>query len=407
MYRFSKHKTFLFAFLVIFLNIPQNAIAGSPPPPLTSVDENTDALLDSFSTACSTSMDSGFIADCNDVFFSGDKNTLSALTPDEIIANNTNITSGALNNSFARLGNLRGLGGGSSADSLISRLGVYSNGHSAWQAYDAQGLNPGFKYFDSKAMVGVDYRFTDNFIAGLSGSYIGSDSQLNNNAGSIDSEGYSFAIYSSFYMNDKFYIDGTFAYSGQNHESSRNVFYTGSNQVARGDVDSDTYSAGLVAGYNFSYKGLTITPTMRWMYRDIQIDGYTESLSDPTGPGSGLALAIGEQEYESLTGNFGAQISYAWSQPWGILVPTISGEFIHEFSNSPEQFNVRFVNAPTGTGAFTLSTSETDSDYASVSAGVSAQFSHGFSAFFNYEKILGLKNLTSDAVAMGIRLELD
>jgi len=406
----NTQKRFILLAFIFSLNFISVAIAGQaslPLPPTTSND-NFRSIGESLYNACQSASGS-FFSDCFDALTDAqnDKNTISALTPDELTANNTNISSSAVNSSLVRLGALRKMGGAASADSAFSRFSVYTNGYSSWQQYNQQGLNPGFKLFDSKATLGADYRFTDNFIIGLSSSFLNSDSQLKQGAGNIDTDGYSFAIYSSFYVDNNFFIDGSFAYSDQATNTSRNVSYGVTNQIASANFDSDTYSAGFVTGYNFFNDGWTLTPTARWMYRNIKMDGYTESLSNPTAAGGSLALAIGKQQYESMTGNFGAQLSYAWSQSWGVLIPTFSAEYIHEFSNNSKTVNARFIKAPTGTGAFTVTSSKMDTDYASISAGVSTQFSQGVSAFLNYEKLLDLKSVTSDSVSMGIRLELD
>lgn len=405
-------------FIVVFavLNVITNAVyAGSgpiyvPPTGLSFTSSNHESIFNALNEACSTSTDAAFIADCNTAV-SDLGQSIPALTPDEILSSNTNITSSAITDSFTRLSILRQTGGGrpgASADDFVSRLGVYANGHSSWQDYNQQGLNPGFDLFDSKALIGADYRFTDNFIVGLTSSFLNSDTTLKRGAGEIDTNGYGFSIYSSFYLDDHFFIDGTFAYSDQRHRSLRAVSYTGVSQTATAKLDSDTYSAGVVTGYNFFVGGWTITPTARWMYRSIQMDGYRESLSNPGGAGGALAqLAIGEQEYESITGNFGAQVSYAWSQPWGVVIPTVSAEYVHEFSNNPTAITAQIVNAPTGTGTFTMNNSQMDRDYAAITAGLSAQFMRGLSAFVNYEKLIDLNNLTSDSLSMGIRMELD
>ncbi len=397
-------------FLLFFISSTQIAVAGSPPSPplpLPTDNLNFDDLADALFEACnSATLGSDFEADCFDALSDASR-SLGALTPDEIIANNANITSSAIMDSFTRLALLRQIGGGASADSIISRFDVFANGHTSWQEYDRINLNPGFNLFDSKVTIGADYRFTDNLIVGLTSSYLSSDSELKQGAGDIDTNGYAFSIYGSYYVGDSFFIDGTFAYADQRHRTLRNVAYTGVNQVATANVDSDTYSAGVITGYNFNFGGWTVTPTARWMYRNIQLEGYTESLSNPSGKGGSLVLAIGEQEYESITGNFGTQVSYAWSQSWGVLMPTVSAEYIHEFANNSQSVNVRFVNAPTGTGGFTLRNSAMDRDYAAITAGFSAQFSKGLSAFVIYEKLLDLNSVTSDSLSMGVRMELD
>jgi outer membrane lipase/esterase len=405
---------FIAAILVLY-GVSQTSYAGitvpsfNPPPPTSFTNINHESIFNAILSACNSSSDFDFVSDCNSAV-SDLGQSIPGITPDEILSSNTNITSSAITDSFTRLSTLRQIGGGrpgASADDIVSRLSVYTNGHASWQDYNQQGLNPGFDLFDSKATIGADYRFTDNLIVGLTSSFLNSDTTLKQGAGEIDTNGYGFSIYSSFYLDDHFFIDGTFAYSDQRYRSLRGVNYTGVSQTATAKLDSDTYSAGVITGYNFFVGGWTITPTARWMYRSIQMDGYTESLSNPGGAGGTLALAIGEQEYESITGNFGTQVSYAWSQPWGVVIPTVSAEYVHEFSNNPTAITAQFVNAPTGTGTFTMRNSQMDRDYAAISAGLSAQFMRGLSAFVNYEKLIDLNNLTSDSVSMGIRLELD
>lgn len=347
-----------------------------------------------------------FIGDCLQALEAGDE-ALSALTPDEIFSVNSNITSSAVNDSFTRLATVRQIGGGASSDSIINRLDIYVNGHSSWQEYDQHQLNPGFELVDNKIMIGADYRFTDYFIAGLSSSYLSSDTTIKQGAGDIDTNGYSFSAYSSIYLDDRFFLDASFSYSDQRHRTLRNIAYSGVSQVARANVDSDTYAAGLVAGYNFFLDGWTFTPSARWMYRNIQLDGYSESFSNPLAAGGTLGVALGEQEYESITGNFGAQLSYAWSQSWGVLIPTIAAEYVHEFSDNSQSVNVTFINAPSGTGGFVIRNSERDKDYAVINAGLSAQFMYGISAFVTYEKLLDLSTVTSDSLSMGLRMELD
>lgn len=413
--------------LIIFNSNP--VIAGSPPPPMPPAptgNSNIDAVGTALFNACPGAFGSGaFFQDCRNASDVGGE-ALGALTPDEIFAVNTNITSSAVNDNFTRLGQLRNFGfppgrvsnlnasssfgGGASSDSLGSRLGVYINGHADWQEYTPQVLNPGFRLFDSRAMVGADYRFTDNFIAGLSASYLGSDTQLKFGAGNINSDGYSFTSYGSYYIGDQFFIDGMFGYSNQTHRIVRTQSYSGFNtvsQLTNADVDSDTYSAAVASGYNFNFNALTVTPTARWVYRNIQMDNYSESFSQAGVAGSALGLAVGAQDYESITGNFGVQLSYAWSQPWGVLIPHFSADYVHEFANNSVGINARFVNAPTGTGGFTIRNTVMDRDYVTLNTGFSAQFSHGVSGFVSYEKILDLSHLTSDSVSMGLRMELD
>jgi outer membrane autotransporter protein len=171
------------------------------------------------------------------------------------------------------------------------------------------------------------------------------------------------------------------------------------NTSANGENEGQEYNVSFSTGYDFSFGGLTVTPLVRVDYIDTQIDAL-----DETG-GQGWALHVDNQEFNSLTTAVGAQTSYAFSFPWGVLIPTARAEWVHEFSNDSRTVTAHFIQDPTQT-KFNILTDSPDRDFVTLGAGMSAQFEHGISAFVNYETVVGHKYIEAHSFSTGVRFEL-
>ena len=107
-----------------------------------------------------------------------------------------------------------------------------------------------------------------------------------------------------------------------------------------------------------------------------------EGTASESGAG-GLNLSFGDQDIDSLTTTLGVMGSKAFSTGFGILVPTIWGEWIHEFMNNNDGSSVRYLNDPTGLSTFTAANESPDRDYFQVGAGLVAVLPGGWSPFAN------------------------
>jgi outer membrane lipase/esterase len=63
-------------------------------------------------------------------------------------------------------------------------------------------------------------------------------------------------------------------------------------------------------------------------------------------------LSYEDQEEDSLTVTPGVQLLYAISTDFGIVVPQISGEYVHEFLNDQQTIHVVSVTDPTVTASY-------------------------------------------------------
>lgn len=293
-------------------------------------------------------------------------------------------------------------GGGASSDqdSPFDRFGAFANGNFSVGDKDPTKTELGFD-FDSQGMTaGIDYRFSDSFVLGTAFGYNGAGSDFDQSRGSLGIDGYSFSIYSTYYLQD-FYVDGIFSGGWNDYDTRRQVNLGSNQQTARGFTSGNEYSANLTAGYDFHYQGLTAGPYGRVSYQNIEIDGYQEKAD---APGAGNLLTYGSQSADSLRTALGGQMAYALSTSFGVLTPTVRAEWLHEFNDDSRLINYQLASAP-NTAGFTLSTDSPDRDFFNLGAGLAATFAHGASAFMFYEALLGRENMTQHSISAGVRVE--
>jgi outer membrane lipase/esterase len=116
-------------------------------------------------------------------------------------------------------------------------------------------------------------------------------------------------------------------------------------------------------------------------------------------------LHVNQQQFESLQTAPGLQLAYAISLPWAVIMPMARAEYIHEFKNNSRNINAFFSQDPTQT-RFNILTDKPDRDFIIASAGISAQFAHGMSAFVNYDTVQAQSYVNNHNFTGGVRMEL-
>ncbi len=301
-------------------------------------------------------------------------------------------------------------GGGAAGDDSglrVSKLGAFINGLVSTGDKDGTDKEDGFDFDTLGITAGVDYRFTGNFVMGVAGSYNRVKADYDKSAtvagGDVDLDGYGVTLYSTYYL-DSFYLEGMAGYVSNDYDIKRRVLYTsntaqpGENATAKANTDGDAVTLSGGAGYTFNHRALSYGPYTRVTYVDLDVDGYQEK-----GAG-GLNIAVEDQSADSLTGVLGGQIAYAMSQSFGVLVPRASLEWIHEFSSDADVVKTRYVSDFTGTPLITR-TDSLDSDYGSLSLGISAVSKGGLQGFLQYETWLGLEDISEHIFTAGGRWE--
>ena len=296
-------------------------------------------------------------------------------------------------------------GGGASADSssLPSRFGVFANGLGTFGDQDTTPRIPGFDFHTAGFTVGGDYRFTNRFSLGTAFSYVQTNADFDFSAGNFSNKAYSLSAYGTYYILEKLYVDGIVTYGWDNYTTERNIPGTG---TANGSPSGTHLAPSLSAGYNFNIGALTFGPTGRLDYVRVDIDAYREHGADP------FNLSIRSQNVESLTTAFGGQATYAISTRWGVFLPLVRSEWVHEYEGNSRNVIGSFTTTPATTAAplvsgivYQVQTGNPDRDYFRLGGGVSATFKRGISAFVYYEAVLGLTNFTDNTFHAGVRFE--
>ncbi len=290
----------------------------------------------------------------------------------------------------------------------FSRWGFFATGTIGWGELDDRGSSPGFDFDTYGLTAGVDYRFSDRFVAGAAIGYSDTDTEISADSGTLATRGLSISGYGTWYRGEWFYIDGTATLGRNSYELSRRVLYTVGNtrvdQVALAEPDGDQRSFTLSIGRDVNRGALNFSPYLRAAWTRIDFDPYIERMSAPNAPGAGLALAVEGRTLRSLEGVFGAKVSYTMSRDWGILIPHATVEILREFEDAPSDVVSRFVNDPTRTPIVVQGLAP-DRDYFNLGLGLSGVFANGRSAFVYLENRAGQRDYTQTTIAAGLRIE--
>ncbi|HEY3066883.1 MAG TPA: autotransporter domain-containing protein [Methylomirabilota bacterium] len=291
-------------------------------------------------------------------------------------------------------------GGGASADATpLERLGIFINGQGAFGDRDTTSRELGFKFHTKGITGGADYRVTENFIVGAALGYLDSASELDAGAGSLDTRGFTLSAFGTYYVTDRFYLDGIVSFGWNEYDTRRRIVFTGVDTTTKGDTSGTQFGFSVNGGYNFNFGAFTVGPHLRLDYVRIEIDSYTERGDDVAS-----LLKIRSQSVTSLTTALGMQAAYAISTPWGIVSPNLRLEWEHQFENSRRQILASFVADPLQT-PFGVPTDDPDRDYFNLGAGVAMTFKKGVSSFLFYETVLGQTHTTVHQFTAGLRLE--
>ena len=305
-------------------------------------------------------------------------------------------------------GRLRG-GSAGSHESGFSRLGGFINGSLVSGEKDRTVNEDGFDISSYELTGGLDYRFTDSLVAGLALGVSALETDVDNDGGGLDANGYDITLYGSYTLSSGLWLDTMLAFAKYDYDQDRRIRYnladgTSVNQTANADFDGYQTAFSVGGGYEWNREALTFTPSARLQYLRLAVDGYEETLSNPGAEGSGWGVELLSQDYESLTLSAGVQAGYAISASWGVLLPFGGLEWIHEFEDDNRPIVGVFLGDP-NEQSFRLPIDEADPNYFRLSLGSSAIFAQGRSAYLQYQTILGYDDLSHHSISAGLRLE--
>ena len=287
--------------------------------------------------------------------------------------------------------------------------------------------------FDTAGLTfGLDYRFTDNFVAGVAVGYANTDADLGTKNDEMETKGYSVSLYGTWFRNDSFYLGGSVGYGGNEYDQTRNVQYTISrpdtstpgfspvlkdliddlpdwafdvDQTLGAEYDGKQYSAAISGGWDFNKNGWTFGPTFRLEYVTVDVDAYDEILvhsNADSSVGLGWAVHVDKQKYESLQPAVGFSFSKAVSRSWGVFIPQGYVDVVAETQdggilvNGTYRGDVNDVN-------FALETDDFEETFVRAGLGFGLVLKNNKSAFFMADGDLGRDLLKTYYLNAGFR----
>ncbi|MDX1693272.1 MAG: autotransporter outer membrane beta-barrel domain-containing protein, partial [Ketobacteraceae bacterium] len=293
---------------------------------------------------------------------------LSTISPEEVVAEFTstlNMTKDQTGNLANRLNALRGgatglslaglnyiqgddvfygqwlhemanqIGGNAGGEQNFSRLGFFINGSITDGEKDTTSLEQGYDLDGDSITFGADYRISNTLIAGV--AYGISDTEIefasdNEMTNEIDN----LLFYGSWFK-DQFYLDGVLGYASGDIETKRRIQVGSIDEVVDGETESSQVFFSITGNYDFIEGPLTYGPYASLDYIDGEIDGYEEVGT------TGFEVGFADQDIKSQVLTFGGRVQYAWSQPWGIVMPHARAEWKTELEDDRDAIVGRFV----------------------------------------------------------------
>ncbi|MFO1388353.1 autotransporter outer membrane beta-barrel domain-containing protein [Cellvibrio sp.] len=284
-------------------------------------------------------------------------------------------------------------------------------------------LEDAFSFRGNQFNGGFDYRFNPRWVAGSLVSYIDQrvdfDSSKSIVSGHVDATGFSIFPF-VMYQREHFYASGSVGYQELSFDSLRAIRYPSlnpdipsPNTQTLASTTAKNLSAFLSAGYNLSYKKISLEPFVNINATQVKIDSFVERDANK----AAFDLVVDAQNIHSATATVGASLRYTFTPSFAVITPYANYELVKQRQDDPHAIAARYLYAPSETNAFSIPTDITDDAYNINTLGVSAvlmgghqkavggDVAGGLQAFAQYKQIKNLANYEISMVELGLRYE--
>lgn len=264
------------------------------------------------------------------------------------------------------------------------------DGYNGWSAFVSGHLGDGERRargggeigFDLKSsglMAGVDKQVGAG-VLGAAVHVMKFDADFNAGAGSLDTDGLALSFYGSRgglwagKRSDGVHLDGSVTFGRSRFDAEHNAGSGALFGTARSKNDASLFAVTGGGGLD-AHRGRTeFDATLSGTWSRADIDDLSEAGSGP------LILFVQGHEIESLLANAGLNVRWTFPASFGVIVPSVRGELVHEFRGGARLVTARFLRDPLETG-FTVPVDRPDENYGKLSAGLQAVFPRGLSLF--------------------------
>lgn len=253
----------------------------------------------------------------------------------------------------------------------LGRYAVWTGGFVNFGERDDGGLD--LEHTMVGVSGGLDYRFSDRFVAGFGAGYGHDKSDIGGNGTESRGEAYSAALYGSYEPVENFFIDGLIGGSRLDFDSSRYITENGG--FASGERDGWQVFGSITAAYQFRNEAWLLSPYGRFEFSRSWLDAFTEEGGDI------YTLSYGDQTVDSLSGVLGFRTAYTFLTGWGSLTPGFRAEYTHDFAGSSR---VDLGYADLDDLTYSLETDPERRDYGTLGLSLDAEFAGAWAAGFDY-----------------------
>lgn len=299
----------------------------------------------------------------------------------------------------------------------FGRWGIWVSGRLVFGKKDRTTNQIDYDFDTAGLTFGMDYRFSDELVAGIAAGYADTTTDLGVDDGDVDTRGYSMSLYGTWFQADRFYMAGSLGYGSNDYDQRRILRYNlGPNsansvmnveQTLGADYGGSQYSATLGGGWDFNKGGWTFGPTFRVAYVTVDVDAYNERLfSSNVNFGSnavGWAVHVEEQSYSSLQPSIGFEFSNAVSRGWGVMIPQGYVDIVSELEDGPKVITGRFLGDTLQGNSFSLLTDDFEETFARAGLGLGFILPNNKSAFVTVDAEIGRDVLTTYYINAGFR----
>jgi outer membrane lipase/esterase len=222
------------------------------------------------------------------------------------------------------------------------------------QRYDDGDLYEGIT---PAGLFGVDWS-RDALVFGGYGGYGSGKQEFGRNGGEFKQSDATLGGFAGWY-GDQAWVNAQVSYSWISYDVDRDVRLGDVTRRHSGSPDATNLSVGVSAGFEFGEGAFRHGPVLSVLAQRIELDGYTES-----NPGS-TALIYADQDFDSLIGSAGWQVSYAINDH---LRPYARVTYDREFEEPADEVFAQLQSMP-GTAPYAVPGLDADRSYSTILVG--------------------------------------
>lgn len=296
--------------------------------------------------------------------------------------------------------------GDGSGGALAMSFGTFARFEGEVGASDPTAFDPGFDRRATALTLGADYRLRPNLVLGAALGVRDSRSSIDTADGAsystVGERGTSLSLFGSFEPIANAYADAIVSFGRSRFHTRRDIAIPALSlqDTAVGSTTSREFALSVGGGYAFIDGAWSWGPYGRLSHSRTRVDAFDER-PNPTD----TQLSVAAQSATSLLSGLGAQVSYASSQDWGVLVPNARIEWNHQFRRDRVGTIVATFAEAVDPVPMAIETTPPDRNHFTLDLGLAAHFGVGRSGALNYSAVLGRSGQSSHVFTAELRLE--